>query len=60
MQLSTHHAVHPHLVPVTEGLGGQDINTVLGAAILAVAAGALGLDLSTEPLDGGRLGLGAS
>ncbi len=59
MQLSTDYTVHPYLVPIAEWLCGENFDAVLRAGVLAVAAGALGLDLSAEDLDGSGLGVGA-
>lgn len=60
MQLPTDYTVHPHLVPVAKRLRGENINAVLRAGVLRIAAGAFGLDLGTENLDCSGLGLGAS
>ncbi len=58
MQLSTDYTVHPHLVPIAEWLCGEDVDAVLRVGVLSVAAGALGLDLCTEYLDGSGMGVG--
>jgi hypothetical protein len=59
MQLPTDYTVHPHFVPITEWLCREDVDAVLWAGILAVAAGAFGLDLSAEHLNCSGLGVGA-
>lgn len=60
MQLPTDHTVHPHLVPIAEWLRRQNVNAVLHAGVLGIAASAFGLDSSTEHLDSAGFRLGGS